>query len=109
MDVHCTTCDEPWAGDYLRHEAIYDIGLSEEAAKAWRKLPSEQKLTQPLREQFHAAGWEFGNSILNVRHCPACPSEAEINDQKDAVKTALDDLLGEDEDGLLAMYEDFGL
>ena len=60
-------------------------------------------------EPFAAAGWEFGSSILNVRHCPACPSEAEINDMKDAAKTALEELLGDDEDGLIAMYEDFGL
>ena len=83
--------------------------MVEAAAKAWRKLPSEQKLTKSLREQFAAAGWEFGSTVLNVRHCPACPSEAEINDMKDAAKTALEELLGEDEDGLIAMYEDYGL
>lgn len=109
MDVHCSTCEEPWDVYYLRHEAIYDTSLSEAAAQAWSQLPQEKKLTPSLREQFAAAGWEFGGSVLNVRHCPCCPQDAQINDGKDQIKSALADLLGEDEDGLAATFEDYGL
>lgn len=109
MDVHCSSCEEPWDADYLRHEAIYDTGLSAEAARAWRKLPTEEKLSASLREQFAAAGWEFGSGILNVRHCPACPPDAHINQEKDEIKTVLEDLLGDDADGLAATFEDFRL
>lgn len=109
MDVHCSTCEEPWDTYYLRHEAIYDTSLSEEAAKAWSLLPPEKKLAPDVRKQFAAAGWEFGGSVLNVRHCPCCPKDAEINTGIDQIKTALADLLGDDEDGIAATFEDYGL
>lgn len=109
MDVHCSTCDEPWDADHLKFEAIYDTDLSIEEARAWRTLPQTQKLNARLREKFAAAAWQFGNSVLNVRHCPCCPKEAQLNTEKDEAKSAIEDLLGDDEDGLAAMYEDFGL
>ena len=28
MDVHCSTCGEPWDVYHLRHDAIYETGLS---------------------------------------------------------------------------------
>ena len=109
MDVHCSTCGEPWDVYHLRHEAIFDTGLSEAEAQAWGGLPHKQRLTPCYREKFQAAGWEFGGSILDVRHCPCCPKGAQPDPDKAAIKAALVDLLGKDEDGMAAMFEDFGL
>ena len=109
MDVHCSTCDEPWDTYHLQWEAIYDTGLPLDEAEAWRKLPPAEKLTKRLRDEFAAAGWEFGSSVLNVRHCPACPTEAQINAEKDEIKTVLEELLGDDHDGLAVTFEDYGL
>jgi hypothetical protein len=38
MDVHCTTCGEPWDDYHLMHEAIYWTGLDYAEAKAWSGL-----------------------------------------------------------------------
>ena len=34
MDVHCTTCGEPWDVYHLRQDAIYETDLSHAEAKA---------------------------------------------------------------------------
>jgi hypothetical protein len=59
-----------------------------------------------------AEGWQFGSSRLAVLHCPACPKDGSgLPDAADraAAVTELADLLGDDEDGLAATLEDFGL
>jgi hypothetical protein len=109
MDVHCSTCGEPWDVYHLRHDAIFDTDLSEEEVRAWSGLPKQARLAAQYRQRFKAAGWEFGVSILDVRHCPCCPKGAQINPDKAAAKAALAEILGEDEDGLAATLEDFGL
>jgi len=109
MDVHCSTCGEPWDVYHLRHDAIFDTDLSEAEVKTWGTLPREGRLAPRYREKFLAAGWEFGASLLDVRHCPCCPKGARINPDKAAAKAALTQILGDDEDGLAAMLEDFGL
>ncbi len=109
MDVHCSTCGEPWDVYHLRHDAVFDTDLSQEEAQAWTSLPPKARLGPRYREKFQAAGWEFGASILDVRHCPCCPKGAEINPDKAAAKAALVEILGNDEDGIAAMFEDFGL
>ena len=109
MDVHCSSCDEPWDTYHLKFDAIDETDLNEEEAEAWRKLPPAQKLNARLREKFAAAGWTFGASVINVRRCPCCPKDAKLNGEADAAKSAMEPLFGDDEDGLAAMYEDFGL
>jgi hypothetical protein len=109
MDVHCSTCNEPWDVHHLWEDAIFETGLSYEEAKAWRSLPQTEKLDDRYRDEFRAAGWEFGNSVINVRRCPGCPADAEIDLEKASIKAALEDALGDDEDGLAAMLEDYGL
>ena len=76
MDVHCTTCGEPWDVYHLRHDAIYETDLSHAEAKAWTQLSPQVKLLDRYREKFEAIGYEFGGSILNVMRCPACPKDA---------------------------------
>lgn len=109
MDVHCSTCREPWDTYHLWEDAIFETGLSYEEAKAWRSLPQNEKLNDRYREEFRAAGWELGRSVLNVLRCPACPSVVLADPETVAIKAALEDVLGDDEDGLAAAYEDLGL
>ena len=109
MDVHCTSCGEPWDVYHLRHDAIYETGADHAAAEAWSKLSSAKKLSSFFRAQFKVVGWEFGTSVLDVRHCPACRKDAEPDAEKEAIKSAIVEALGDDEDGIASTMEDFGL
>jgi hypothetical protein len=73
MDVHCSTCNESWDVYHLWHDAIFETGLSVEEAEAWCALPRDQKLSARYRTEFRAVGWQFGRTVINVIHCPACP------------------------------------
>ena len=109
MDVYCSTCNEPWDAYHVRHEAVYDTDLNPGEAEAWRNLPTSEQLTPQYREKFKAGGWEFGLSLLNVIHCPCCPAAAKPDPERVATKGALEQLFGEDEDGLASTLEDYGL
>jgi len=109
MDVHCSTCGEPWDVHHLWHDAIFETDLSIEEAEAWRQLPQNQKLNERYRNKFLAAGWEFGNSVINVIRCLGCPASALPDPELVAIKAALEELLGDDEDGLAAIFEDHHL
>ncbi len=109
MDVHCSTCSEPWDVHHLWHDAIFDTGLSPDEAEAWCKLPTHHKLSPSYRDEFKAVGWEFGRGVINVIRCPACPKDAKPNAERVATKAALEDLLGDDEDGLAVAFEDYKL
>lgn len=107
MDVHCTTCGEPWDTYHLWQDAVFETELSQEEAEAWLSLPRAQKLTERYRKEFKAAGYEFGASVINVIRCPGCPTDAKPNQDRLKTKAALEELLGDDEDGLAAIFEDF--
>lgn len=109
MDVHCSTCNEPWDTHHLWHDAIFETELSLEEAKAWRTLPQAQKLSGQYRKVFRAAGWEFGRSVINVVRCPCCPEGAKPCAERMETKALLESLLGGDEDGLAATFEDHNL
>jgi hypothetical protein len=109
MDVHCSTCNEAWDVYHLWHDAIFETGLTIEEAEAWRTLPQSQKLSDRYRKEFQAAGWQFGLTVVNVVHCPSCPKNASPNEDRIQTKAALEELLGEDEDGLAATFEDYRL
>ncbi len=109
MDVHCSTCNEPWDTFHLWQDAIFEIGLSVEEAEAWRSLPRAEKLSDRYRKEFRAAGWEFGQSVINVIRCPSCPKDAKPDPERVHTKAALEQLLGADEDGLAATFEDYRL
>jgi hypothetical protein len=109
MDVHCSTCNEPWDVYHLWHDAVFETGLSLEEAAAWRSLPQNEKLSIRYRNEFRVAGWEFGQSVINVTHCPCCPKDAVPNAERIQTKAALEALMGSDEDGLAATFEDYHL
>ncbi len=109
MDVHCSSCGEPWDVHHLRHEAIFETALSPEEARAWANLPSAERLSPRYRQEFIGAGWYFGRSVINVVHCPACPDGVRPNPERVQTKAALEELLGDDEDGLASTYADYRL
>ena len=109
MDVHCSTCGEPWDVYHLWHDVVFDTGLPHDEAQAWYSLPRAEKLSDRYRKEFEAAGWEFGQSVVNVIHCPCCPKGATPDPERVQTKAALEELLGEDEDGLAATFEDYRL
>jgi hypothetical protein len=109
MDVHCTTCREPWDMYHLLHEAVFDTTLSQEAIETWQALPSAKKLRPPYRKAFRAAGWEFGGSLITVIRCPCCPEDAKPNTSLLEAKSEIEAMLQDDPDGLAATYEDFDL
>ncbi len=109
MDVHCSTCGEPWDVYHLWHEAIFETGLSPEEAECWRSLLRSEKLSERYRREFKVAGWEFGAGVINIVRCPCCPKDARPNPDRVATKAALEELLGDDEDGLAATFEDYRL
>src|SRR4051812_2122713 len=109
MDVHCSTCSEPWDTYHLWHDAIWETGLPEAEIRAWEKLPQSGKLAPHWRTEFEAAGYAFGRTVINVIRCPACPKDAQPSCENVLLKAEIEDLLGGDEDGLAATYEDHGL
>lgn len=109
MDVHCSTCGEPWDIDHLLHEIVFDISLAYEEAEAWCKLPSKEQLSTTYREKFLAERWQFGQTVINVVRCPCCPAEARANPALVLTKGAIEDLLADDVDALAVMFADHGL
>ena len=109
MDVHCSTCGEPWHVHHLWHDAIFETALPAKEARAWCSLPRAEKLTKNYRQEFIGIGFYFGRTVINVIHCPACPDGAKPNLDRVATKGALEELFGDDEDGLAATFEDFNL
>ena len=109
MDVHCSTCGEPWDVYHLWQEAIFETGLSHDEAEAWRSLPRAEKLNERYRQEFRAGGWEFGQGVINVVRCPCCPKGAQPDPGRVETKAGLEELMGDDEDGLAATFEDYRL
>ena len=109
MDVHCSTCGEPWDVYHLRHDAIFETDLDPAEAEAWRSLSAASRLAPRYREKFKAAGYQFGASVMDVVRCPACPKDAKPDPDKAALKAGIVEILGDDEDGIAATMEDFGL
>ncbi len=109
MDMHCCTCNEPWDIFHLLHDAIFEIGLNAKEAEAWSSLSHDQRLSAHYRDKFREAGWEFGMSVVSVIRCPCCPKGSHPNLARVHIKAALEEVLGDDTDGLAATFEDYNL
>lgn len=109
MDVHCSTCDEPWDAHHLKFDEVYETDMTEAECEAWTDLSPALQLNERYRSKFAVNGWEFGKTVINVIRCPACPKDAKPDPDRVAMKSVLEDLLGDDEDGIAAMMEDYGL
>ena len=109
MDVHCSTCGEPWDTYHLWQDAIFETGLPHAEAERWRTLPRHLKLSDRYRQAFREVGYEFGQGVINVVRCPACPKDAQPDPGRVETKAGLEELMGDDEDGLAATFEDYRL
>lgn len=109
MDVHCSSCREPWDIYHLRHDAVYETGMGEAKIEAWKKLPESERLKGQYRQEFKDAGWEFGRTTIVVHHCPCCPKGMDPDEEVVELKGILESLMGNDIDGLAAALEDQGL
>jgi len=47
--------------------------------------------------------------MTNVIRCPCCPKDAQPNAERVHIKAALEEALGDDEDGLASTFEEHGL
>lgn len=109
MDVHCSTCGEPWDTFHLQQDEIHETDLSESEINRWLNLPPSDRLLPLYRDAFERGGWRFGNSMLDVRQCPCCSANAVADPESAAIKSAIVDLLGDDEDAIAAEFDDLGL
>ena len=109
MDVRCSTCREPWDTFHLWHEAIFETDLPRIEKETWNSLSQSEKLNSSYREAFRRAGWEFGKSVINITRCTVCEKGKTADSEIVETKALLEDLLGTDEDGLAAKFEDYGL
>ena len=73
-----------------------------------RIMPAKEYKVVAL-QKFEAAGYEFGDSILDVMHCPCCPKGGIPDPKKAALKAVIVEMMGDDEDGIASTMEGFGL
>lgn len=109
MDVHCTTCGEPWDTYHLQHDTIHETDLTEAEIADWKRLPSSHRLLSVYREALLAVGYTFGRTMLNVVRCPACPADAKPDPATAYLKAELETMLADDEDGLAGEFENLRL
>ena len=107
MDVYCAACGEPYEAYHMQHDEIDDVAPDE--ADTWHSLPTSEKLNDHFRTLFRRAGWELGGSVLNIHRCPCCPKDATPDAERLMKRRILEDLLGDDEDAMLVMMEDYAL
>ena len=62
MDVHCSTCFEPWDTYHLRHDEIYETSLSVEEAEAWLVQELDRSLQGPA-----AADARYATAVQQVK------------------------------------------
>lgn len=109
MDVHCSTCGEPWETFHLLEELIYEACGEEQLTEIWLGIPVSERLSSSFRPMFQVLGWEFGDSILDVCHCACCPGDLHPNESLALTRSAIVEILGADTDAIAATFEEFGL
>lgn len=107
MDVHCSTCGEPWDVYHLRHDVIFEAGLNKYEALRWRSLPYSERLSERYREALRRARWDFGRTTINVIRCPCCPKDAKPDPEKVMTRKAFEAFFGDDENGLASTLEEY--
>ena len=100
-DIICPNCKEPWDAYHLRHDAIWETNMPDHVKENWDGI-----LTDEIRESFKVVGWEFGERTSHIIRCESCPEGETRVTTRSMAAEALADLLGDDEDGFIAMMED---
>jgi len=88
---------------------FFETDIDPAEAETWRSRSLTERLSSRYREKLKTAGYEFGQSVMNVIHCPCCPTGAKPNPERLATKRELERLFGDDEDGLASAFEDYRL
>lgn len=105
MDVTCAHCGEPWDGHHLLFDEVWEWGLPEAMARDFNRNPRFGGPADPVRIAAEQAGWQFaGASPLGILRCLSCKGRAPRPDagERAAMTRVADELLGDDEDGLIA-------
>ena len=96
MDIKCSKCGEPWDTDCLHEE----VEFRREESLALANQPYEN-VYNGVRSEFYARGCKaltsFGSACYGT------------DPENGAAISALQDMLGDDIDGLASTIEDFGL
>lgn len=101
MDIYCLTCGEPWDID-----SIHYIIAENNPDKPWVKDNKyndkmyETDFWKPAYREFQNKGCEF----FGISH-----NKQPVDEVRNNIRAELSLMLGDDVDGLAAMYEDFNL
>ena len=117
MDTLCR-CGEPWDWRYIRDEVLEDQALYERMEKSGGYVGEREfgggvvELTG-LEIKNHELGelgecWQFKPGPYPIQ-CPCCFGKDVEPDPNSDIVEAMQDLLGDDIDGLMAELEDMGL
>jgi hypothetical protein len=109
MDVFCATCNEPWDSHHLLFDEVWEWELPESVARDFIRTRCFSGPNDPVRDAAARAGWKFaGNRPLAILHCPACKGRAvDPRARERRAQTCIAaELLGDDEDGLIAELSD---
>ena len=109
MDVHCSSCGEPWDTDHLLHDSIHDTSLDDEAVATWKRLPPAERLGRPFRSAFEAVGWRFGRTLVHVVSCPGCGPACRPDPEVATLKSTIEEILGDDLDAIASEFQDHHL
>lgn len=109
MDVHCSSCGEPWDTHHLLHDSIHDTALEEAERENWGRLPPADRLNSQTRAAFAAAGWQFGRTLLHVIRCPSCRPDDMPDPSLAVLKSTIEEILGDDLDGIASEFTDHQL
>jgi hypothetical protein len=106
--MYCKKCGEPWDTYHLRHEVWFDMDVSgTRALQEAYAYNSTGRISDFARRELRGAGWEFGDSVFAILHCPGCPEGTKAVPRA-CVETedVLAEALGNDLDGLEAELSD---
>ena len=109
MDVTCANCGEPWDSYHMRNDEVWEWGLPEAMARAFARNPRFSGPADPVRIAAERAGWKFaGASPVAILRCPSCKDREPLEDARErkAMTRIAGQLLGDDEDGLIAELSD---
>lgn len=98
MDMKCNKCLEPWDWWHIRDFVLEDQALYDTAAKKGLIATDED-----------GGKWQFGQGPC-IDQCPACfgkkVERTEAQETRSQIQMALQDMLGDDIDGIMAEMED---
>lgn len=105
-EIPCPSCGEPWDPHHLKHDAVWETDLTDNAAKIYSDEGCHP-FTKEVRTALERDGWAFpsgASSILMFIRCPACRPDDRASSDAIARREALQ-ILGDDVDAIQAELE----